>query len=138
MKSSRGYDAWPNGDVSMRFVLEERVSEVSAPVPVTVVDSASKSGPQLAAQGEFERSSLHRARCVVVLQVSPWETFLILWSLSTCWSPSMSDSDFMLCSFLMTPERHDVWVRETGSASHRCRDFRSWEPKWSFVWRKSR
>ena len=35
----------------MRFLLEERVVEVSAPVPVTVLDSASKSGPQLAAPG---------------------------------------------------------------------------------------
>ena len=39
------------GCVSMRLVLEGRVSEVSAPVLVTVVDSASKSGPQLSAPG---------------------------------------------------------------------------------------
>ena len=35
----------------MRFLLEERVVEVLAPVPVTVVDFASKSGPQLATPG---------------------------------------------------------------------------------------
>ena len=53
----------------MRCLLEERVSEVSFRVTV---------GTTVGGTREFERSSLHRARCAVVMQVSPWETFLRL------------------------------------------------------------
>lgn len=46
-----GFGALPNGDISLRFQLEGRTVEVSAPDPDAVVGSAAKSGPQKATPG---------------------------------------------------------------------------------------